>query len=155
MRGSLMLLKALMRSWPCRERVYPPEEFIVNQPQHSNRDLSPLRQLSNLAPHYLTPSVTPILSEERGNSTLGQKDRHFPPTCHQTAISACIPALNTFLPVCWCGEAPLDAQGILGAQSGPALRSLPRETANLKGPPRPATPTTLPCIISSLPPKLR
>lgn len=81
--------------------VYPPEELIVNQPQQSDRDLSPLCQQSKVAPHHLTPSVTSVLPEQRQIRTLEWEDPpshcHVPPTCHQTAISTCIPVPDTFL----------------------------------------------------------
>lgn len=79
------------------EKIYPPEEFIVNQPQQSNRDLSPLCQLSKVAPHHLTPSVTPILSEERQIRTLERSvplpvsTSHPPFTRHQSLVHFCSP----------------------------------------------------------------
>ena len=48
--------------------VYPPEKFIVNQPQQSNRDLGPLCQPPKVAPHNLAAGIALILSEERDRS---------------------------------------------------------------------------------------
>lgn len=112
----------------------------MDQPQQSNRDLSPLCQLSKAAPHYLATAVTPVLSEERQIRTLEWRaplPSPLPTTFLQTPISACIPVPATFrglLPVGLCAEVPLGALGTLGAQSGSAPCSLPKGRSSLNDP---------------------
>lgn len=119
----------------------------MNQPQQSNGDLGPLREPPKVAPHDLTPSIAPILPEERQLRTWGGKVPHIPlqalpfplpPPLHRLkAPNSTAPAPDTFftflwrIPVCSSAAGPLDARGARGARSGSALCSLPGGGASL------------------------
>lgn len=129
----------------------------MNQPQQSNRDLSPLCQLSKVAPHHLTPSVTPILSEERQIRTLewsvSPSRLYFPPTFHQTPISSAFlpptPSRDSYQSVCmlkllWVHRGSWGLSQILHCAA------CLKEDSTIKAP-TPAPPRPLLCIISFLP----
>lgn len=130
----------------------------MDQPQQFNRDLRPLGQPPKMAPHHLTPSVAPVLPEEKGGSgPWGGKLPHSPcqalptpcPNAPNPTTPRCVPIPDTsftslgLIPVCLCAESPLGAQGTLAAQSGSVPCSLPTGRCDLSDPldgERPATP---------------
>lgn len=131
----------------------------MNQPQQSNRDLSPLCQLSKVTPHHLTLSVTPILSEERQIRTLERSTplpvsiSHPPFTRHQSlrAFLPTTPSRDAYQSVCvlkllWVHRGSWGLSQILYCAA--CLREDSTGKAPKTAPPRP-----LLHIISFLPPK--
>lgn len=131
----------------------------MNQPQQSNRDLSPLCQLSKVAPHHLTPSVTPILSEERQIRTLERSvplpvsTSHPPFTRHQSLMHFCspppTPSRDSYQSVCmlkllWVHRGSWGLSQILHCTA------CLKEDSTVKAP-TPDPPRPLLCIISFLP----